>query len=75
MTATVYIGAAENDASFTADHAQQLEKALTAAGVDHRIEWYQAGHGFAVPDNPPYDEAAAERHWAAMADTFRGALA
>ncbi|OBF82556.1 dienelactone hydrolase [Mycobacterium sp. 852002-51163_SCH5372311] len=72
--ATVYIGGAENDASFTADHAEQLDKALTAAGVQHTIEWYQAAHGFAVPDNPPYDEAAAERHWAAMVETFRGAL-
>jgi carboxymethylenebutenolidase len=74
IRATVYIGGAENDASFTADHAEQLDKALTAAGVQHTIEWYQAAHGFAVPDNPPYDEAAAERHWAAMIETFRGAL-
>jgi carboxymethylenebutenolidase len=74
MTATVYVGGAENDASFTADHAEQLEKALTAAGVRHTIEWYQAGHGFAVPDNAPYDDAAAERHWAAMADTFAATL-
>lgn len=74
MNAKVYIGGAENDASFTADHAEQLEKALTAAGVDYRLEWYQAAHGFAVPDNPPYDEAAAERHWAAMTETFRSAL-
>jgi carboxymethylenebutenolidase len=74
MTATVYVGGAENDASFTTEHAEQLEKALTAAGVQHTIEWYQAAHGFAVPDNEPYDEAAAERHWAAMADTFGSAL-
>jgi carboxymethylenebutenolidase len=74
MTAKVYVGGAENDASFTADHAEQLEKALTSAGVDHRIEWYQAAHGFAVPDNPPYDDAAAERHWSAMTETFSAAL-
>ncbi len=70
MTATVYVGGAENDASFTAEHAEQLDKTLTAAGVRHTIEWYHAAHGFAVPDNQPYDEAAAERHWAAMAETF-----
>jgi carboxymethylenebutenolidase len=74
MTAKVYVGGAENDASFTADHAEQLEKALTSAGVDHRIEWYQAAHGFAVPDNPPYDADAAERHWTAMTETFGAAL-
>ena len=74
MTATVYVGGAENDASFTADHAEQLDKALTAAGVRHTIEWYQAAHGFAVPDNAPYDAAAAERHWAAMTEVFGSAL-
>jgi carboxymethylenebutenolidase len=74
MRATVYIGGAENDASFTTDHAERLDKALTAAGVQHTIEWYAAAHGFAVPDNPPYDEAAAERHWTAMTETFGSAL-
>jgi carboxymethylenebutenolidase len=70
MRAAIYVGGAENDASFTAEHAEQLEKALTAAGVEHTIETYSAGHGFAVPDNGPYDEAAAERHWTAMREFF-----
>jgi len=74
ISATVYVGGAENDASFTADDASKLGKALTAAGVSHNIEWYSAGHGFAVPDNAPYDAAAAERHWAAMTDLFGSAL-
>jgi carboxymethylenebutenolidase len=74
ISATVYIGGAENDASFTADHAEQLDKALTAAGVRHTIEWYQAAHGFAVPDNAPYDAASAERHWAAMTEVFGSTL-
>lgn len=74
MTATVYVGGAENDAAFTPDHAEALNKALTAAGVAHTIEWYSAGHGFAVPDNPPYDPAADERHWAAMTEVFGSAL-
>jgi carboxymethylenebutenolidase len=74
LRATVYIGGAENDASFTTDHAEQLDKALTSAGVQHSIEWYQAAHGFAVPDNPPYDDAAAERHWTAMTDLFVSTL-
>jgi carboxymethylenebutenolidase len=74
MSARVYVGGAENDASFTADHAEQLDKALTASGVRHTIEWYQAAHGFAVPDNAPYDAAAAERHWAAMTEVFGSEL-
>ena len=75
MTATVYVAGAENDGSFTADHAETLEKALTAANVNHKIENYPAGHGFAVPDNPPYDAEAAERHWIALQDLFGSALA
>lgn len=74
MSATVHVGGAQDDASFTTDHAEQLDKALTAAGVRHTIEWYSAAHGFAVPDNAPYDPAAAERHWDAMRDVFAAAL-
>jgi carboxymethylenebutenolidase len=70
IQAEVYVGGAENDGSFTADHAEQLEKALTAAGVRHTIETYPAAHGYAVPDNRSYDADAAERHWTAMRDVF-----
>ncbi len=70
IQAVVYVGGAQNDASFTDDHAEQLEKALTAAGVEHKIETYPAAHGYAVPDNRSYDAAAAERHWNAMRDFF-----
>ena len=70
----VYVAAAEQDASFTADHAAALESALTEAGVDHTVEFYPALHGFAVPDNPTYDEAAATRHWEALEDLYGSAL-
>lgn len=70
IQAAVYVAGAEADASFSAENAQTLDKALTAAGVEHTVEIYPAGHGFAVPDNAPYDEAAAERHWEAMARVF-----
>ncbi|MGV0749999.1 dienelactone hydrolase family protein [Mycolicibacter minnesotensis] len=74
MTATVYVAGAENDASFTKAHAATLHEALSAAGVAHTVEFYPAAHGFAVPDNAPYDADAAARHWAAMRDVFGGAL-
>jgi carboxymethylenebutenolidase len=74
MTATVYVAAAENDGSFTLDNAETLEKALETAGVAHTIETYSAGHGFAVPDNAPYDARAAERHWLALQQLFAAAL-
>ena len=75
IQAVVYVAGAENDGSFTAEHAEQLEKALTAAGVDHKIETYPAAHGYAVPDNASYDAAAADRHWTAMREFFGANLA
>ncbi len=75
IRAAVYVAGAENDASFTPVQAEQLDKALTAAGVEHTIETYPAGHGFAVPDNPPYDADAAERHWTATREFFASTLA
>lgn len=75
IRAAVYVGGAADDASFTEAQAETLDQALTAAGVEHTIEWYPALHGFAVPDNAPYDEAAAEKHWDAMKDFFGAHLA
>ncbi|WP_067972167.1 dienelactone hydrolase family protein [Mycolicibacter icosiumassiliensis] len=75
MTATVYVAGAENDASFTKEQAATLDEALRAAGVKHTVERYPAEHGFAVPDNPRYDAAAAARHWAAMRELFGATLA
>lgn len=74
ISAKVYVGGAIEDRSFPEEQKERLEKALTAAGVDHTIETYQAHHGFAVADNSSYDEAAAERHWTAMEDFFGSAL-
>ena len=74
IKATVYVAGAENDASFTAEDAETLDKALTAANVTHTVEFYPAAHGFAVPDNPPYDAEAAERHWIALQELFETAL-
>ena len=70
IQAAVYVGGAENDASFTPEQAKTLDEALTAAGVEHTIEFYEAAHGFAVPDNAPYDAAAAKRHWDATESYF-----
>ena len=74
VAAVVYVGAAADDASFDDDQAARLHEAYLAAGVEHTIDRYDAAHGFAVADNPTYDEAAAERHWQAMAALFGSAL-
>jgi carboxymethylenebutenolidase len=75
MQATVYVAGAENDASFDDEQFDRMKAALTDAGVDHTLVTYPALHGFAVPDNPTYDEAAASRHWEALESLYGSALA
>ena len=75
MTATVYVAGAENDGSFDAEQFERMSAALTDAGLDHTLVTYPAAHGFAVPDNPTYDEAAAARHWQALEELYAKALA
>ena len=53
---------------------ERLEEALTKAGIDHRIETYQAKHGWVFRDTPVYDAAAAERHWQTMFALFDATL-
>jgi len=74
IKAAVHIAVAENDPSFPADQYERLESAFSAAGVDHTIETYPAPHGFAVSDNPSHAAEAEERHWAALAKLYAGAL-
>jgi carboxymethylenebutenolidase len=74
IKATVYVAGAIEDESFPDDQKGLLENALTGARVAHTIETYPAHHGFAVPDNKNYDEAAAERHWQAMEILFGSVL-
>lgn len=75
IRAAVYVAAAENDGSFTAEQAQTLDAALTAANVEHTIETYPAAHGFAVSDHDAvYDASAAQRHWDAMEHFFGAKL-
>jgi carboxymethylenebutenolidase len=70
IEATVYVAGAIEDASFTAEQAELLDSALSAAGVDHTVEFYPAHHGFAVPDNGTYDQQASDRHWSALRDLY-----
>jgi carboxymethylenebutenolidase len=74
ITATVYVAAATDDNTFTAEQADMLENALTDSGVRHTLEFYPARHGFAVPDNPTYDEAANARHWEALHQLYQAHL-
>ena len=70
ISAVVYVAGAIEDSSFTAEQADLLREALEKAGVAHTVEFYDARHGFAVPDNGTYDEEAASRHYAALASLY-----
>jgi carboxymethylenebutenolidase len=70
ISAVVYVAGAVEDGSFTAEQSELLREALEKAGVAHTVEFYDAHHGFAVPDNGTYDEEAASRHYAAMAALY-----
>lgn len=74
ITATVYVAGAQDDATFTTEQAELLERALTDAAVSHTIEIYPARHGFAVPDNLTYDSQASARHWQALRQLYQTSL-
>jgi carboxymethylenebutenolidase len=74
IAAAVYVAGATDDGSFTPEQADLLDTVLAHAGVEHTVEFYPAGHGFAVPDNPTYDAGAAARHWDALARLYRDRL-
>lgn len=77
IKAKVYIAGADQDAGFPPEQADRLRDALSEAGVDNKVEIYVgAHHGYAPPDMPVYNEAAAERHWrellALLDETLKG---
>lgn len=71
VRARVYVGVARDDATFPPDQQQRLAAALSDAGVDARMEHYEAAHGFAVPD-PTYDAGAGRRHDEVLRELFAG---
>ena len=75
MKARVYVAGAIEDQGFTDEQKALLEKALTDAHVDHKIETYSAKHGWVFRDLPVYDAAGAERHWTSLTDLLKAKLA
>lgn len=63
MKARIYVAGAKDDRGFDDAQKQRLEDALTAAHVEHKIETYDAHHGWVPSDTAEHDEAATERHW------------
>jgi carboxymethylenebutenolidase len=61
----VYLACAEIDRWAPKEQIDELGRILSAARVNHRIEWYPgAEHGFAFPQREGiYHKPSAERHW------------
>jgi carboxymethylenebutenolidase len=75
IRAQLYFGVADNDQSCTPESQAKLVAALDAAKVRYQLEVYPgAPHGFAVPDMPTYQEAAAEKQWERVLALFAEAL-
>ena len=68
----VYLGPAIGD--LPPETEAKLRAELDAGHVRYRIEHYEAKHGYAVDDSEVYDAAAAERHYAALAELYRETL-
>ncbi len=71
ITGEVYLAFASEDPHVPQSVVDALPKIMSAAGVNHRIEIYpNSEHGFAFPQRPVYNKAAAERHWERMFALF-----
>ena len=68
----VYLGPAIGDLPPEAE--AKLRAELDAGHVRYRIDHYEAKHGYAVDDSDAYDAAAADRHYAALAELYRETL-
>ncbi len=69
VRAELVFGHADHDRSMPAKAIATLESALDEAGVTYDSQVYKgASHGYTMADTAPYDEEAAERHYAALQD-------
>jgi len=67
----LYFACAETDEYAPKEMIDELEAHLTSVGANARIEWYPGTHhGFAFPQRPVYDKAAAEQHWERLLSLF-----
>jgi carboxymethylenebutenolidase len=73
--AAFVLGHADHDRSMPPEAIARLDAALDDAGLEHVSEVYAgASHGYTMADTAAYDEAAAERHYAALEDLLSRSL-
>jgi carboxymethylenebutenolidase len=74
--ARLYFGCAETDPYAPMEMIDELRSEVDGKGVNAEVEIYPGTqHGFAFPQRPAYNKAAAERHWERLFALFGGALA
>ncbi len=70
-TGELYFACAEHDPYAPQEMVDGLASHLRSIGANARVEWYpDTHHGFAFPQRPVYDKAAAERHWERLCALF-----
>lgn len=74
MKAELLVAIAQNDDAKQPDAKDKLKAAFAAAGRPATVEVYKADHGWCVPGGAVYNQAEAERAWAALMDIYRRRL-
>ena len=73
--AELYFGCAETDRWAPMALVEDLKASLSADKINAEVEIYPGvEHGFAFPQRPAYDKAAAERHWERLNALYRRRL-
>lgn len=71
----IYVACAETDHWAPPEMVEALKAHLKTNGAVAEVELYPGTHhGFAFPQRPVYDKAAAERHWERLLALFRRRL-
>jgi carboxymethylenebutenolidase len=73
--AAYLVAQAQNDDSTAPQMKDELKAAFTAARKTATVEVYAANHGWCVKGGAVYNEAEAERAWAALGRMYQTALA
>ena len=73
--AELYFACAEHDAYAPLEMVQALDQLVKSKNLNAEVELYPGvHHGFAFPQRPVYDKAAAERHWERLFALWRRRL-
>lgn len=76
VTAELYFGIADNDASATPGQMAELEQELQAHHIRYQLEWHPGAlHGYMMPSRSElYNASAAENAWGRMQALFERCL-